>query len=211
LRKGRSPEGRPYYPAFPYTSYTLLTDADLADLWAFLQTLASVPRPTPDHELKGTYRWRFLLRFWKVTSFRRGPFRADRDHSESWNRGRYLVDAAAHCGECHTGRGGLGGLKKRRYLAGHDEPPEPAPNITPHEHGTAEWSAADWTSFLEDGMTPEGDFVGGEMRRLVTEGTALLSEEDRRAMAEYLRSVKPRPSKPPPAPAAAAPDDEEWQ
>jgi mono/diheme cytochrome c family protein len=211
VRKGRSPDGRPYYPAFPYPSYTLLTDADLGDLWAYLQTLAPVPRPAPAHELKGMVRWRFLLRFWKITGFRRGPFRPDRKRSESWNRGRYLVDAVSHCGECHTGRGGLGGLRKRRYLAGNDDPPEPAPNITPHDHGTAGWSTADWTTFLEDGMTPEGDFVGGEMRRLIKEGTALLPEEDRKAMAEYLTTVTPRPSKPPPEPAAAGADDEEWE
>ncbi|MBW2258169.1 MAG: c-type cytochrome [Deltaproteobacteria bacterium] len=177
LRKGRSPDGRPYYPAFPYTSYTLLTDADLGDLWAYLQAVAPATRPAPAHQLKGMYRW---------------------------------VDAAAHCGECHTGRGGLGGLRKRRYLAGNDDPPEPAPNITPHDHGAAHWSAADWTTFLEDGMAPDGDFVGGEMRRVVREGTVLLSDEDRRAMAEYLRAVKPRPSRPPPEPAAPTPDDEPW-
>ncbi|MBW1880542.1 MAG: cytochrome c [Deltaproteobacteria bacterium] len=210
LRKGRSPAGRPYYPAFPYTSYTLLTDADLADLWTYVQTVAPAPRPAPAHQLKGMYRWRFLLRFWKVTGFRRGPFRPDPDRSDAWNRGGYLVDAAAHCGECHTGRGGLGGLRKRRYLAGNDDPPEPAPNVTPHEHGAGHWSTTDWTAFLEDGMAPDGDFVGGEMRRVVTEGTTLLSDEDRHAMAEYLRAVKPRPSRPPPEPTAPTPDDEPW-
>jgi len=210
LRKGRSPHGRPFFPAFPYTSYTLLTEADLSDLWAYLQSVAPDPRPVPAHDLKGLYGWRFLLRFWKITGFHRGPFRPDPGHSESWNRGAYLVDAVAHCGECHTGRGGLGGLRKHRYLAGNDEPPAPAPNITPHEHGTAGWSADDWTTFLQIGMTADGDFVGGEMRRVVREGTALLPEEDRRAMAEYLLSVKPRPSRPPPPPPAPNEGEEEW-
>jgi mono/diheme cytochrome c family protein len=43
MQNGISPEGRHYYPAFPYTSYRLATRQDMADLFAFLQTL---PAPT---------------------------------------------------------------------------------------------------------------------------------------------------------------------
>jgi hypothetical protein len=43
MQNGISPEGRHYYPAFPYTAYRLATRQDMADLFAFLQTL---PAPT---------------------------------------------------------------------------------------------------------------------------------------------------------------------
>jgi hypothetical protein len=51
LRHGTSPDGRHYYPAFPYTSYAGMTLADAVDLKAFLDTLPSDPTPSRAHEL----------------------------------------------------------------------------------------------------------------------------------------------------------------
>ena len=42
MREGRDPQGRPLYPAFPYTSYTRMTDEDLAALKAYLDALPAV-------------------------------------------------------------------------------------------------------------------------------------------------------------------------
>ncbi len=108
-------------------------------------------------------------------------------------RGAYLVDVVGHCGECHTPRNRIGGLLGRAYLAGSEEEPEPGPNITPHADGADGWSIDDWLTFLEIGMKPDAEFVGGEMGRVVEEGTAILSEADRRAMARWLvDGVAPR-------------------
>ena len=65
MREGRRPDGANYYPAFPYTSFTLITDSDLRDLWAYLRALAPSDRKSEPHELGFLYRWRFLLTFWK--------------------------------------------------------------------------------------------------------------------------------------------------
>jgi mono/diheme cytochrome c family protein len=46
MRHGVRPDGANYYPAFPYPSFTGITDRDLADLWAYLKTLPPDPRPT---------------------------------------------------------------------------------------------------------------------------------------------------------------------
>lgn len=188
MRRGRSPEGRPYYPAFPYGSFTRLTDDDLADLWAYLRTLPASSRPDTPHDLRFPFGWRFLNRGYKLLEHRVGPVADDPSRSAEWNRGRYLAEAVTHCGECHTPRNAIGGLRERRLLAGHDDPPEPGPNVTP---GALSWTLDDWVDFLELGMTPDGDFVGGEMRRVVREGTALLSEADRRALAVWLTTVPP--------------------
>jgi len=189
MRHGRDPQGTPYWPAFPFTSFQRMSDADLRDLWAWLRTLP--PSPTPDlpHE---TRRGRWQLGFWRPLAFRdRGVFEPDPDRSPEWNRGRYLVDAVGHCGECHTPRGAIGGLKRRRYLGGSDLEPEPGPNITPHPDALGDWSVDDWVTFFELGMTAEGDFVGGEMGRVIEQGTATLSAADRQAMATYLVSIEP--------------------
>lgn len=192
MRVGKSPEGRPYYPAFPYPAFSQLTDADLADLWAWLQAVAPVAQDSPPHEVVPRFRGRSLLGTWRLFSFRQGPFEPDPQRDEAWNRGAYLVRGAGHCGECHTPRNGIGGLRRGRELAGSRTEPEPGPNLTPGPGGLQGWSVDDLVTLLDMGMTPEGDFVGGEMGRIVDEGTARLSEADRRAIATYLLSLPPR-------------------
>ncbi|MCB9778960.1 MAG: c-type cytochrome [Alphaproteobacteria bacterium] len=193
MRRGRSPDGRHYYPAFPYPSYTKLHDDDLADLWAFVQTIAPVAQPSLDHALT-RYRRRSVLGLWKLLELDRGALRDDPRLDAELNRGRYLVEAVAHCGECHTPRNGRGGRIDRKALAGSELPPEPGPNITPHEDALGGWTADDWEALLDLGILPDGDFVGGEMMGVVEHGTAVISAEDRRAIARWLmEGVAPQP------------------
>jgi hypothetical protein len=51
MQNGISPEGRHYYPAFPYTAYRLATRQDMADLFAFLQTLPASDTPSQPHQV----------------------------------------------------------------------------------------------------------------------------------------------------------------
>jgi len=184
MRYGRSPEGRSYWPAFPYPSFTGMEERDLADLWAFLQTLEPVDRPDRDHEIGG--RWR--LGFWRLLAFRPGPRPAPDD--PQLQRGAYLVNHVGHCGECHTPRSGIGRLKWRHHsLDGTDEGPHPGPSLT---EGLAEWSDGDLDTFLTMGMEPDGDFAGGGMGEIVSEGTSQLSDEDRAAMIAWIRHVATR-------------------
>ena len=185
MRKGRGPD-HGYWPAFPFPSFTEMTDADLADLWAFLQQLEPVERANVPHETShsGLQRW-----LWRKLLFEPRRFRPERSWDEQLARGAYLVDVVGHCGECHTPRSGLGRLKRNEWMAGGT-----APNLTPHEDGLAGWSQADLETLLELGMTPDGDFVGSGMRHVVRDGTALLPPEDRAAMARYLLSLEALPS-----------------
>lgn len=209
MRRGRSPDGHVYYPAFPYVSYTALTDADLRDLWAYLRTIPPDPTPDRDHDVRFPYGWRALLHPWRWLAFDRGPYTPDPDRDAAWNRGAYLGEGIGHCGECHTPRNGLGVPRRRHALSGSDDPPEPAPNVTPHDDGIGDWSEADLVTFFESGMGPDGDFAGGFMRHIVTEGTAALSDDDRRALVTWLRSIPPRPDAPDDAPGPDDPDDGE--
>src|SRR5262249_57566650 len=45
LREGDRPDGSNYFPAFPYPSFTKITESDMRDLWAYLRTLP--PSATP--------------------------------------------------------------------------------------------------------------------------------------------------------------------
>ena len=42
LRDGKSPQGRTYYPAFPYTAYAGMRHEDMLDLKAYLDTVEPV-------------------------------------------------------------------------------------------------------------------------------------------------------------------------
>ena len=191
IREGRRPDGAHYFPAFPYPSFTRITDADLRDLWAYLRSLPPSARASQEHELGILYRWRFLVGFWKWLYFTPGPMGQDPKRPPAANRGHYLVDALGHCGECHTPRSFMGGPKPDRYLAGTDKGPEgkAVANITPAR--LKSWSDAELRDFLQTGMTADGDVTAETMGEVVTNTTSQLTPGDLAALIAYLRSVPP--------------------
>lgn len=191
LREGISPEGRHYYPAFPYTSYTRLSDADLHAIWKYLASQKPVRQANKPHALPWYLRSRATLGVWKMLYFKSGPLQPQTEKSPAWNRGAYLVKAVAHCGECHTPRNLLGGFKTAQELSGnpHGADDTEIPNITPdRKTGIGKWSESDIADYLETGMTPDGDFAGDAMAEVIDNNTSHLTKEDRRAIAVYLRS-----------------------
>lgn len=193
MRQGLSPSGHNYFPSFPYTSFTKITDDDLKALWAYMRTLKPIDRPSRRHDLNFPFNSRFMVRFWKWLNFRPGPARPDRTKSKQWNRGAYLVTALAHCGECHTPRGPLGGVHKSLALSGvRALLGGITPNITPDKTtGIGKWSASDMVSVLKLGILPDGDFVAAEMVDVVEHGTSHLNDADLKSIAVYLKSVRP--------------------
>ncbi|WP_163269041.1 cytochrome c [Chelativorans alearense] len=191
VMRGVSPEGEHYYPAFPYTSYARMEPQDVADLFAYLKTLPPVAENAAAHTLSFPFTLRRGLGLWKrlylseepVISFATGA-------PEEVLRGRYLVEGAGHCGECHTPRSFIGGLKDDRWLAGAPalEREGTVPNITPSRDGLGSWSPADIVYYFETGFTPDFDSVGGTMAA-VQENLAKLPAEDREAIAAYLKAV----------------------
>ncbi len=193
FRAGRAPSGHNYYPAFPYTSFAGAEVRDLLDIKAYIFTLPAQAKPNKPHELGFPYNVRFGLTFWKWMYFDRTPFRPDATKSAEWNRGAYLVNHLAHCGECHTPRGRMGAMKRDMFLAGApDIEGGIAPNITPDEEtGIGKWSESAIIDVLKSGLLPDGDTVGGAMTDVVNHGTSHLNDADLKAMAVYLKSVKP--------------------
>jgi len=188
LREGRRPDGAHYFPAFPYPSFTLITDPDLRDLWAYLRSLPQSSRQSEPHDLGFLYRWRFLVGFWKWLFFTPGPFVPDPGRSAVLNRGAYLVQALGHCSECHTPRNFLGGAKKDKFLAGAKDI---APNLTPTR--LVKKGDAELKEFLRTAMTPDGDVAAESMAEVVTNTTSQLTPQDLDALVAYLRSLPPLP------------------
>ena len=193
MREGVSPDGRHYYPAFPYTSYAKMSEGDLADLFAFIMTLAPVEGRAPDHDLPFPYSVRRGVGLWKLAFLDGKVFTPDPSRSASWNRGAYLVNGPGHCAECHSERNPAGAIVEDRRFAGGPDPEGrgTVPNITPHQSGIGGWSAEELATLLKTGETPLFDTVGGPMGAVVA-NTARLPDADRQAMAEYLLSLPQR-------------------
>ncbi len=192
MRAGRAPDGTPYYPAFPYTSYHRMTDADLAALFTHLRSVPAVRAPRREHRLRFPYGFRFTLRLWQWLFHEPRPFEPDPTRDPLWNRGAYLVLGPGHCAECHTPRGPFGQLDWSRAFAGNPDGPEgdDVPNITGDpERGIGSWSLDQLVLYLEIGMRPDGDFAGGPMAKIIEIGTGRLPPRDRLAIATYLRSL----------------------
>lgn len=195
MRQGLRPDGAHYYPAFPYTAFTKISDQDLRDLWAYLRALAQSSRASQPHDLRFPFGWRWLMWGWKWLFFRPERFTPEPARSAQVNRGAYLVNALGHCGECHTPRNFLGGLKMSRHLAGAKlAEGAGAPNLTPARLGKT--SDRELKDFLVTAMTPDGDVAAEAMAEVSRNTLSQLTAQDLDAVVAYLRSLPPLPEEP---------------
>lgn len=191
MRWGVAPDGTHYVSAFPFLYFGRLADGDLSDLKAFLDSLPAVRREPAAAPLALLVRARSAIGVALAEVDIGAVPAAAPGGADPVARGAYLVATVGHCGDCHTPLGWLGAPDTSRFLAGspgglHGRK---APDITPDPaSGIGGWSEDDIVSLLKDGMTPDGDFVGGSMAEIVR-NTARLSDADRHAIAAYLKTV----------------------
>jgi mono/diheme cytochrome c family protein len=198
MLKGTSPDGRHYFPSFPYTTYQRMTLADARDLFAYLKTLPAVQGKVRDHEVPFPFNIRRLVGGWKFLYLDGRPFTPDPNRPAEWNRGAYLVNALSHCAECHSPRNALGAIIESQRFSGGPDPEGgdgTIPDIT--QGGIGNYSLAEIEQVLETGETPE-DKVGGSMIAVVR-STSQLPAKDRAAMAAYIKTI--------PAPDGGKPSD----
>ncbi len=193
MREGVGPDGAHFFPSFPYTSYTQIRTEDLRVMKAYMDTIPPVPVDVPKHDIVFPFSWRFLQTGWKLLFFTEGEFKPNPAATEQVNRGAYLSNALAHCGECHTPRNKLGGLDQDKWLAGSGNGPEGAivPNITPDPETGLDWTVQQIADYLKSGATPEFDFAGSLMAEVIEHNTGKLTDYDRLAIAAYLKALKP--------------------
>lgn len=207
VKRGISPEKKFYYPAFPFTAYSKLTDEDVLAIKAYIMSLPPQAVANKPHELKTLFKNRLVLLPWRSINFRKhfnsknaqsvykikGDFKANPLKSDGWNRGAYLTEAAFHCTECHTPRNALGGLETKKWMSGapFDNGKEIATNITSDKKtGKGMWTRDDWNTFLNEGETPTGEIVDGDMWLVVKNGTSKLTDADREDVITYLQELK---------------------
>jgi len=197
VHRGIRRDGVRLYPAMPFTSYTYMTDADALAIKAYLFSLPPVRAAIPGNTLTFPFNQRWTMIFWSALFNPDGRFEPDTSKSPEWNRGAYLTEALAHCGECHTPRNLAFALNNRKKFAGAVTAGWRAFNISADKNtGVGAWSDEDLVSYLSIGHASGHGTASGPMGEAVDHSLSHLAQQDIRAVVGYLRSV----------PAIASPD-----
>jgi mono/diheme cytochrome c family protein len=192
MHRGIRRDGARLYPAMPYTSYTYVTDSDALAIKAFLFSLAPVRATPPRNSLWFPFNQRLAMIFWSAMFNRGTRFEPDTSQSPKWNRGAYLAEALAHCGECHTPRNIGFGLNNRKKFAGAPVDGWHAFNIsTDKVAGLGSWRDEDIASYLAIGHASRHGTASGPMGEAVDHSFNKMTPDDIEAMVVFLRSVPP--------------------
>lgn len=191
LRYGVRHDGR---AAAPLMAFHGMSDEDLVAAISYLRTQPAVAAAVPEHDLNllGKALMAFVIAPPPVGEPRlvASPPTLGPDGAPNVERGRYLVENVATCGDCHTDRNRKDGA---RYSGGEpmDSGIDPAhfyvpPNLTsdPKTGRIYGWNEATFLRRFRAGKTyPMGVMPWGAFGRL--------SDDDLRAIFRFLRSVPP--------------------
>lgn len=189
MREGIGRDGRHLYPAFPYTAFSRISDADMQALYAFLMSQPAVTAAPPENRMTFPFNIRSLMAGWNLLFHRPGQLQAEPAQSPQWNRGRYLVESLGHCGACHTPRNALGAEKTgAAYLAGGFADGWEAPALTELSKAPIPWTEDELFTYLRTGFSRFHGTAAGPMAPVV-HALSEVPDADVRAMAVYLASL----------------------
>ncbi|AJP59685.1 cytochrome C [Pandoraea vervacti] len=191
MREGISRDGAHLYPAFPYTAFAKMSEPDMLALYAHLMSAPAVKYSPPKTSLPFPLNQRRLVAGWNWLYHEGTEYRPDPSQSTLWNRGRYLVDGAGHCGACHTPRNMLGAEQSKQYLKGGEAEGWRAPPLVASIDSPVPWTESALFDYLRTGFSSEHGVAAGPMAPVVA-GLAALPESDVRAIAHYLASLSPK-------------------
>jgi mono/diheme cytochrome c family protein len=210
VQRGIRRDGSHLYPAMPYPSYTLMTDADILAIKAYLFSLPPIRAANIPNTLSFPFNQRWLMIFWSAVFAKDARFAPNAARSGEWNRGAYVAEALAHCGECHTPRNLAFALDNINKYRGAVTAGWYAFNITSDKgSGIGAWSDGELRAYLSMGHASGRGTAAGPMGEAVDKSFSYLAAADIRALVTYLRSVPPIASADlparlaPPAPASA--------
>lgn len=188
------------YPAMPYASYRKLTAGDVDAVYAFLMSREPMKVANRANHLPFPMNIRQGLTFWNLVNLSGDTGTEVAGRSEAWNRGRYLTDALAHCGECHTPRNLTMGMKESAYLQGSELEGIVAPDITKAGLTRMGFDPLVFANFMKSGISAQGAMTN-QMFEVVHFSTQYLSSDDLAAMSAYLFDLDTLPERAtPPAP-----------
>ncbi|MCU1760940.1 c-type cytochrome [Pseudomonas sp. 14P_8.1_Bac3] len=206
MREGVARDGHFLYPAFPYVHYRKMTDADIADTYAFLMSVDPVNYTAPENHMIFPMNFRPLVSFWNLLFLHGDPLEALPNHSAQWNRGRYLVEGPGHCSSCHSPLNLIGGEKSGELFNGAVVDGWTAPGLRGMATAEHPWNETQLVAYLT-GEVAEGHGAAAGPMLPVSLSIAQLPKEDAQAIAHYILDLKKTSSGEalPPCTAAARP------
>jgi len=204
VQRGIRPDGTRLYPAMPFPSYTRMTDADALAIKAYLFNLPAVRAQNLPSTFGFPYNQRWLMGLWSAFFNENSRFRPVAARSAEWNRGAYVAEALAHCGECHTPRNLALALDNRNKFAGALTAGWYAFNISSDNgSGIGARSNDEVRNYLSTGHAAGRGTAAGPMGEAVDQSFKDIASSDILALVTYLRSVPPIASPDLPAKLAA--------
>nr|WP_321444829.1 c-type cytochrome [uncultured Cohaesibacter sp.] len=207
VMRGVSPDGDHYYPTFPYTSYAGLKPQDVLDIQAYIATLPKSDNSPQAHKIGFPYNFQTTISLWKMSNEPTAAFVPGDNSPEA--RGKYLVEAAGHCNECHTPRDLTFNLEEsQRFTGAKGLTGAFAPAITAEALSSV--SATHFTENILGGAQKiSGSAIADPMMFHLAKQLGTLSKEDRNAIYTYLTGkTPPAPKKQNFAQAACGVDEE---
>jgi mono/diheme cytochrome c family protein len=190
MRKGIAKDGMRLYPAMPYASYTYMTDEDALAIKAYLFSLAPVEATETANTLSFPYNQRWAMGLWSAAFNPNKRFESVADQSAEWNRGAYLAEAMAHCGDCHTPRNVGFALDNHHKFAGAKQAGWVAYNISSDKAtGIGEWKPEEIAQYIASGHAAGRGTADGPMGEAVENSLRYLTPGDVSAIATYVASV----------------------
>lgn len=184
IREGKTPDGRIIFPPMAVPTYNMMSDDDVKAIVAYLRTVPAVHNEVPE----STY---------SIPQQAMPPAKGDPapPASDKVAYGGYIVNALAHCFECHTPftpegmpdmtKLGAGGFKI--HLGPGIE--VVTANITPDpETGIGNWTDAEIKAAIVDAVRPNGGKLAPPMPYSFFK---TMTDEDLDAVVAYLRTIPP--------------------
>jgi len=186
VHDGIRADGAYLYPAMPYDAFTKIEEDDLKALWAFLRSLKPIKKVRPANGLYFPFNIRELMLGWRILFFDEGYYKPNPKKSPTWNRGGYIVEALAHCNDCHTPRNLMGATIASERFEGAQLDNWYAPNITAKTlKEVNKWDKAKMVDFLKNGAA-ENSTTLGPMHVVVHDSLSKLKDSDIEAVATYM-------------------------
>lgn len=183
IREGVSPDGDIVFPPMPVPTYNNMSDADVTAIVAYLRTI-----PAVKHAVEESH-WNIPQQAMPPAAGTPAP-----PASDQIAYGGYIVNAVAHCFECHTPMGPAGPDLSKLGAGGMQITLAPGmeivtSNITPDpETGIGNWTDEQIAEAITGGVKADGGLISPPMPY---PWFANMTQEDLNAVIAYLRTIPP--------------------
>ncbi|TPW30461.1 cytochrome c [Pararhizobium mangrovi] len=187
MHEGLRRDGGHLYPAFPYTHFTKVSDADIKDIYAFLMTRPAVHNTVPSPDLPFPLDIRMVMAGWNLLFFHEGRYQPDGSQNAAWNHGAYIAEGLGHCAACHVPMNMFGAEKTDKGYAGGNAAGWHAPALDKSSPSPVGWTKDELAGYLRGDMTPHHGVAAGPMAD-VTKVLAEVPHADVEALSTYILS-----------------------